>query len=322
MSATIPKGILYLTAGVDTQADRLVYLIVGWGKGRECWLVETGALYGDPKVSKVWEELAKVTLEAIWRFPEGGDIRIGRMLVDTGFHWEETLRFCKEHWSGGRMLPCKGLGADKRKTVGGGPIIHSENRTKRPPYATVINVDVNVAKDQISGMLAKTEPGPGFIHIPGGPGGAPVRGFDQHVIEEFTAESCTLRMVNGFKQYSWHKVAHRSNERLDCLVYALAALVHSRVELDKLPGPLVESEAKGQKSRPEPERPAWGVIARTPLPNEEGPRTRQTPNGRSITSVGTVPVNNLWYDVDGNQRHPDKMPAHLRWGAINGPLEW
>src|SRR5215469_5920313 len=251
MSAIIPKGILYLTAGVDTQADRLVYLIVGWGKGRECWLVETGALHGEPREPKVWEELVGATIEASWRFPERGDIRIGRMFVDTGFHWEETLRFCKEHWSGGRMLPCRGLGADKRKTVGGGPIIHSENRTKRPPYAMVINVDVNVAEDQIAQMLAKTEPGPGYVHIPSGPGGASTRGFDPHVIEEFTAESCTVKMVNGFKQYTWHKAAHRSNERLDCLVYALAALVHSRVELDKLSGPLIEPEAKEGQSQPQ-----------------------------------------------------------------------
>ena len=137
--------------------------------------VETGALHGDPRESKVWEELVGVTIENSWHFPEGGDIRIGRMFVDTGFHWEETLRFCKEHWSGGRMLPCKGLGADKRKTVGGGPIIHSENRTKHPPYVMVVNVDVNVAKDQIAQMLAKTVPGPGFAHIPSGAGEAPIR---------------------------------------------------------------------------------------------------------------------------------------------------
>ena len=165
-------------------------------------LVETGTLHGDPRGPKVWDELVGATIEARWRFAEAGDIRIGRMFVDTGFHWEETLRFCKEHWSGGRMLPCRGLGADKRKTVGGGPIIHSENRTKRPPYAMVVNVDVNVAKDQIAQMLAKTEPGPGYVHIPSGPGGAPIRGFDPHVIEEFTAESCTVKMVNGFKQYT------------------------------------------------------------------------------------------------------------------------
>jgi len=158
MSATIPKGILYLTAGADCQADRLVYLVVGWGKGRECWLLETAALHGDPREPMAWEELAQATVENSWSFAAGGAMKIGRMLCDTGYHWEETLRACKEHWSGGRMLPCRGVGADKRKTVGGGPIIHSEHRTKHPPYVMVVNVDVNVAKDQIAQMLAKTEP--------------------------------------------------------------------------------------------------------------------------------------------------------------------
>jgi phage terminase large subunit GpA-like protein len=64
MSATILKGILYLTAGADCQADRLVYLVVGWGKGCECWLVETGAFHGDPRASKVWEELVGATIGA------------------------------------------------------------------------------------------------------------------------------------------------------------------------------------------------------------------------------------------------------------------
>jgi len=220
------------------------------------------------------------------------------MFVDTGFHWEETLRFCKEHWSGGRMLPCKGLGADKRKTVGGGPIIHSETRTKRPPYCMVVNVDVNVAKDQIAGMLAKTEVGPGFVRVPAGPNGTPIRGFDQHVIEEFTSESCTVRMVNGFKQYTWHKVAHRSNERLDCMVYALAALVHARVDLEKLSGPLIELQTKGQQPASEEvadKRPAWGVIHRAPLPNDP------------------------WQAVPYNRPPPDKRSP---WGVQNNPVVW
>ena len=56
----------------------------------------------------------------------------------------------------------------------------------------VVNVDVNVAKDQIAQMLAKTGPGAGFVHIPCGPAGAPIRGFDERVVEEFTTESCTV----------------------------------------------------------------------------------------------------------------------------------
>jgi phage terminase large subunit GpA-like protein len=164
----------------------------------------------------------------------------------------------------------------------------------------VVNVDVNVAKDQIAGMLAKTEAGAGFIHIPSGPGGAPIRGFNQHVIEEFTAESCTVRMVNGFEQYTWRKVGHRSNERLDCLVYALAALVHARVNLEKLSGPLVEAESKEQQpSREEAtdKQPKWGVIYRVPLPS----------------------------DTDGWQKvvttRPEDIPRSP-WGAINRPIEW
>jgi phage terminase large subunit GpA-like protein len=69
-------------------------------------------------------------------------------------------------------------------------------------------------------------------------------------------------MVNGFKQYTWHKVAHRSNERLDCLVYSLAALTHSRVNLDKLSGPLTVPEAKEQQpQRRSAKRPTRRVNA-------------------------------------------------------------
>ena len=77
-------------------------------------------------------------------------------------------------------------------------------------------------------------------------------------------------MVNGFKQYTWRKVGHRSNERLDCLVYALAALVHAGVNLDKLSGPLIETEAKEGQSQEveEPEQQKWSAIYRVPLPSD------------------------------------------------------
>jgi Phage terminase large subunit (GpA) len=131
-----------------------------------------------------------------------------------------------------------------------------------------------------------------------GPGGTPIRGFDQHVIEEFTSESCTVRMVNGFKQYTWRKVAHRSNERLDCLVYALAALVHARVNLDKLSGPVIEPEKpkEEQLQQPREERPAWGVIHRARLPTDTD-----------------------WQKVVAT-RPEDK--SRSPWGVQNRPMVW
>ena len=88
-------------------------------------------------------------------------------------------------------------------------------------------------------------------------------------------------MVNGHKQFTWRKVAHRSNERLDCLVYALAALVHARVNLERLSGPLVEPEVKEQQSEVADKRPTWGVIHRAALPYDT--------NSWPKIPVGSVP---------------------------------
>jgi phage terminase large subunit GpA-like protein len=163
---------------------------------------------------------------------------------------------------------------------------------------------------QLNTFKAKTEPWAGFVHIPSGPGGEPVRGFDPHVIEEFTAESCTVKMVNGFKQYTCHKVAHRSNERLDCLVYALAAMVHSRVNLEKLSGPLIVPEAKEQPPQQAAKRPAWGVISRIPLPTDTDGLEQ---NARAFFANNVL--------GQGQTMRPlDKQRS--RWGAQNRPIEW
>jgi phage terminase large subunit GpA-like protein len=44
--AEIPDGFLILLGALDTQDDRLQFLVTGIGKGREMWLVETGAIWG------------------------------------------------------------------------------------------------------------------------------------------------------------------------------------------------------------------------------------------------------------------------------------
>src|SRR4030095_9253241 len=44
---TVPLGALFLTAGVDVQKDRLVYEVVGWGRGKASWSVDYGVLPGD-----------------------------------------------------------------------------------------------------------------------------------------------------------------------------------------------------------------------------------------------------------------------------------
>jgi hypothetical protein len=42
-----PRGVLFLTAGVDVQKNRFVYEVVGWGRGKTSWSVDYGIIEGD-----------------------------------------------------------------------------------------------------------------------------------------------------------------------------------------------------------------------------------------------------------------------------------
>ena len=53
----LPEDILVLTAGIDTQKDRLEIQTCGWGKSYECWVVSYKILWGDPNAPNVWQEL-------------------------------------------------------------------------------------------------------------------------------------------------------------------------------------------------------------------------------------------------------------------------
>ena len=63
----VPWQVLYLTASVDVQDDRLEYEVVGWrspkrGDTEESWGLEKGNLYGNPAQKELWDELDKIIL--------------------------------------------------------------------------------------------------------------------------------------------------------------------------------------------------------------------------------------------------------------------
>lgn len=52
-----PLGVIWITAGVDTQDDRLEVQIVGWGRGLQAWTLDYAVLWGDPQQDDVWVQL-------------------------------------------------------------------------------------------------------------------------------------------------------------------------------------------------------------------------------------------------------------------------
>jgi phage terminase large subunit GpA-like protein len=78
----VPDGVLFITAGIDVQKDRLVYVLRGWGVRQESWLIEHGELFGehhDTRLDDVWAELAHL-LET-----DFGGLPVRRAFIDSGF---------------------------------------------------------------------------------------------------------------------------------------------------------------------------------------------------------------------------------------------
>ena len=53
----VPNWVLAVTAGIDTQDNRLPVQIVGWGRGMTCWPIDYVELPGDPNEDEVWTAL-------------------------------------------------------------------------------------------------------------------------------------------------------------------------------------------------------------------------------------------------------------------------
>ena len=110
--AEVPDGVIYLTAGVDTQDNRFEVEVVGWGIGKESWGIRYQKIYGDPQ--------ARADMGRPGRVPGPGLAEEGRRpcfyplatCMDSGGHFpDEVLRFCKDR-------------ADRRNLAHQGPRRH------------------------------------------------------------------------------------------------------------------------------------------------------------------------------------------------------
>ena len=102
----LTEGARILTAGVDVQEDRLVWVVRAWGSLVESWLVDYGELWGDTEESAVWFALQDL-LGSTW---DGLPIR--RMGVDSGFRAKTVYQFCRNNPG---AIPTKGRATMERE---------------------------------------------------------------------------------------------------------------------------------------------------------------------------------------------------------------
>lgn len=91
-----PIGVLALTAGVDTQDDRLAVQILGWGRGMTCWVLDYVELAGDPADDEVWAKLTDLLNRPI-AHQRGGFLHIEATAIDAGGHRTEAVKhYCRQ----------------------------------------------------------------------------------------------------------------------------------------------------------------------------------------------------------------------------------
>lgn len=90
--AELPDGVLVLTAGVDTQDNRMEYEVVGHGHFGETWGIEKGVVMGRPDDDATWTKLDEVLFDRVFYFADGLGLRPSMSFVDEGGHFTQDVR--------------------------------------------------------------------------------------------------------------------------------------------------------------------------------------------------------------------------------------
>ena len=88
---TAPHGVLAITAGVDTQDNRLAVTIQGWGRGLVNWTLDYVELPGDPAEPEVWNALTDL-LNRPLQHACGAMVRVEATAIDAGGHRTEDVK--------------------------------------------------------------------------------------------------------------------------------------------------------------------------------------------------------------------------------------
>lgn len=226
----IPEEVLLITAGVDTQDDRLEVELIGWGRGEESYSLAYHTLYGDPSTAELWLRLDDV-LKTPFIHPITGEMICRSACVDSGGHYtQQVYNYCRTR-VGRRIFAIKGIGGEGRPIVG------------RPSKSNIGKVNlfpvgVDTAKEVVMARLRIKEPGEGYCHFPAG--------RPEEYYRMLTSEKRVVKYYKGRPKNEWVKTRTR-NEALDCRVYGTAALSILNLNLESLYRKSLRTEVREDK---------------------------------------------------------------------------
>lgn len=271
---TCPAGVLFLTAGVDVQKDRLIYEVVGWGRGKRSWSVDAFVIAGDTadgSAAGPWAKLDAALLARTFRHAFGAELSIVKIAVDSGYNTQTVYNWVRRHH--GRAIATKGT--DRAGQLVGTPSkVDVAAGGKRIGSRLMWPIGTPVAKTELYGWLKLPRPTdtaiaagevfpPGYCHFPE---------YDEKYFKELTAEKLVgQRIHTGFILYTWQLLPGRDNHFLDCRVGARAAAAVQGIDRFSEANWRAFEEAVGTEPPPTPVVPPPPSASPTPTLAQKQP---------------------------------------------------
>lgn len=232
----VPQKVKFLTAGVDVQKNRLEVQIIGWGRGKEWWVIDYIIIDGDPTKEEVWLHLTEI-LKKEYEY-EGEPYRkipIRVMAVDSGYLPQDVYAWARNnpqclHGPAGSAAPSprsvavvRGVDKESRQAIFSVSKIdaiakrQSTHRGVRvwnisAPYCNTILYEWLKLEEDLSSGRSYT---PNLGHFPK---------LSRDYFEQLTSERLVLKTHGGVQKYVWKLIGKR-NEALDTWRYAFAAAI-------------------------------------------------------------------------------------------------
>ena len=215
----VSNGVGLLCCFVDVQGqgsghDGYLYAtILGFGPDRETWLVDWTIEPGDVSDPELWAALDRWILEPRFHETSGRPMRVAITLVDSGSgsHAEAVYSYAQPRQGAHRrVFASKGVPYIDR------PGLVKEG-TARKARVRLWNLSNAAWKQMLFGMLQRTTPGPGYIHL--------AHWVTDQFLDELTAESFVVIQDPKTRQLKgeWKKTKNR-NEAWDCFGGCLCGL--------------------------------------------------------------------------------------------------
>lgn len=214
---TAPDEVVFATAGVDVQDNRLAIQILGWGKDEECWVLNYQEIYGNPAESAVWKSLDQLLMAPILH-NKYKEIFISCAAVDSGgHHAHEVYQYSRERRDK-NFLAIKGASQRNKQAIGKPTNVDVSFRGKTlKKGAQLYSIGVDTIKTVLFSRLKILDRGAKHIHFSAE--------LNDDYYKGLQSEKKIYKFKRGQRIVEWVKV-HERNESLDTWVYGFAAKEH------------------------------------------------------------------------------------------------